>query len=204
MGPVLHWRVGVDQHTSMQDNIEWINTVKMATYIIERIEKLSKTKNAKLSRLELEDLRDFSKWATEQYEDPLMYELGKTLYMIETLLKSKHVVDDTVKNTVRIGRVVVDKRRFKNRALLLGIYDSTLQSTKLVKESTSHTDEFSHNPISEKTYKLHLEDRAYVQHLIDSRMFRKCDIKRAFPTDIFKEFDRFKKAYLRMDKKRTM
>jgi hypothetical protein len=200
MGPVLHWKVGVMNHPSKEEGIEWDNTVKMAQYIIERVAKLEKSKTAKLSKLELVDLKDFARWAVDEYEDPLMDELNKVIPIIDTLLQSKRVVDDSMKKEVYIGGIIVEKGRFANRRLLLGIYISTLKTTQRLLFAAK--DKSYDTPLTEDMYKLRLQDRDYVEYLIDHHIFRKSDIKKALPTDIFKEFDKFKNAYQAMKKAR--
>ena len=197
MGPVLHWKVGVDQHPSKQDDIEWENTVKMSKYIIERIQKLAKSKTAKLSKLELEDLKDFAKWAVDEYEDPLMNELSMCIPNIQTLLDSKRIIDDSIKKKAFVGRVVVETTRFANRENLRWIYDSTVDMKETLQYIAKNKEKYD-SPISERSYKLQLEDKKYVEYLIDHHIFRKSDIKKAFPTDIFKEFEKFKEAYQMM------
>jgi hypothetical protein len=69
-----------------------------------------------------------------------------------------------------------------------------MDTTKLLMgSSTGQT--LSYSPISDHVYKLHLEDKKYVEYLIKNNIFQKSDIKKAFPTDIFEEFDKFKQAY---------
>lgn len=195
MGPVLHWSVGVEQNPSEAEGIEWDNTVKMAKYIIDRIEKLKTSKTAKLSKLELEDLRAFAKWAVDEYEDPLMDDVSKVIPDIDSLMQSNRLVSDDIKKVSYIGRVVVEKGRFENRDTLVRIYNSTIHTAKRFLSAAQNNNS---SPISEDTYKLQLKDRDYVQYLIDHHIFRKSDIKKAFPTDIFKEFDKFKEAYQTM------
>lgn len=200
MGPVLHWEVGILQHPSKQDDIEWDNTVKMAKYIIDRVEKLSKSKTAKLSKLELEDLKNFAQWAVDEYEDPLMDELNKTIPMIQTLITSKRLEDDSMKKEVYVGGIVVEKGRFANRGILVAVYTSTIKSINRLLYAAK--DKNYATPMNEDMYKLQLEDKKYVEYLIDHHIFRKSDMKKAFPTDIFKEFDRFKEAYQTYKKSR--
>lgn len=192
MGPVLHWRVGINKNPSKEEDIEWENTVKIAKYIIERIEKLMKSKTAKLSKLELEDLHALAKWAVDEYEDPLMEELSFVLPQIETLLQSKRLVDDGMKKVAYVGGIVVEKGRFENRDTLVRVYNSTIFTTKRLLSAAQTK---GNSPISEESFKLQLKDKDYVQYLIDHHIFRKTDIKKAFPTDIFKEFENFKEAY---------
>lgn len=196
MGPILHWRVGVsDQNPSKEEAIEWENTVKMAKYIIERVDKLMKSKTAKLSKLELEDLRAFAKWAVDEYEDPLMDELSSVLPKIDTLLQSKRLVDDDMKKKAYIGGIVIEKGRFENRDTLLRVYNSTINTRKLLLSAAQNKTLYPNSPLDDSDFKLQLKDKEYVQYLIDHNIFRKSDIKKAFPTDIFKEFERFKEAY---------
>lgn len=200
MGPILHWEVGILQHPSKQDDIEWDNTVLMAKYIIERINKLANSKTAKLSKMELEDLKDFAQWAVDEYEDPLMEELNQTIPVVQTLMASKRLIDDSIKKEAYVGRVMVEKRRFANRGLLVGIYTSTIKAINRLLYAAK--DKNYASPMNEDMYKLQLEDKKYVEYLIDHHIFRKSDMKKAFPTDIFKEFDRFQEAYQTYKKSR--
>lgn len=200
MGPILHWRVGVMNHPSKEEDIEWDNTVKMTEYIIERVGKLSKSKTAKLSKLELQDLKDFSRWAVDEYEDPLMDDLNKSISIIDTMLQSKRLVDDSIKKEVYIGGIVLQKGRFANRGNLLWIYISTIKATKQLLAAAK--DKSYDVPLTEDMYKLRLQDKDYVEYLINHHIFRKSDIKKALPTDIFKEFDKFKEAYQAMKQAR--
>ena len=200
MGPVLHWEVGTLQHPSKQHDLEWDNTVNMAKYIIERVNKLAKSKTAKLSKLELEDVRDFAQWAVDEYEDPLMDELSNTIPIIRSLLQSKRLVDDTMKKVAYVGGIIVEKGRFANRGVLVAVYTSTIEATNRLTWAIENKSYAS--PIDEDMFKLRLKDQDYVLYLIDHHIFRKSDIKKAFPTDIFKEFQKFKEAYQLFKKSR--